>query len=162
LIVLTGGEPLRQPIGKFIERALDSSWRVQIETAGTVWPESMYSDSVQRRLHEGSLVLVCSPKTGRVHAQIERWCRHFKYITCAADDGPITAVRESTQTRGLRAKLYVPFNDATIWLQPRMDYTPTGAVDTVATEANTQQAVRLCMRYGYRLSLQTHKLLGVE
>jgi organic radical activating enzyme len=36
LIVLTGGEPLRQPIGKFIERALDSSWRVQIETAGTV------------------------------------------------------------------------------------------------------------------------------
>ena len=58
LVVITGGEPFRQDITELINRLLEFSHEVQIETNGTLWRKSM---SNIRPNH--SLQIVCSPKT---------------------------------------------------------------------------------------------------
>ena len=59
--------------------------------------------------------------------------------------------------------------EGTIWVQPCEEYIDMApneqhtdlAPDPVRTQQNVQHAVQLCMRYGYRLSLQLHKILGL-
>jgi 7-carboxy-7-deazaguanine synthase len=60
LIVLTGGEPLRQNIVPLIDRLLARGLRVQIETNGTLWLD-LPADP--------RLTVVCSPKTPRLDAR---------------------------------------------------------------------------------------------
>ena len=51
-----------------------------------------------------------------------------------------------------------------IWLQPREEYINSGGTvvpDPVATKANMELAAHIAMTFGYRLTLQTHKILGL-
>lgn len=161
LIVVTGGEPLRQNVVPFFERLLCAGWTVQVETAGTV-----FSAQLRELCREPptpimgfGLHFVCSPKTGKVSPRIEEVCTNWKYIISATthldvEDGlPI----ESTQVKGLRQPLYRPAagNVHTVWVQPMDEQ------DAEKNKANLAECVRLSMKYGYRLSLQTHKIAGV-
>lgn len=159
LIVLTGGEPLRQNLVPFLE-ALNSYIEVQIETAGTIWVPGL------ERFVQGPLpdvTLVCSPKTGKVDPMIEKHCGHYKYIVSAqmpmnwAKGVPFnwTQSRPTLSSEG-KAPLYFPPDPAcAIWLQPCDEQDPA------LNASNRDLCASLVMKHGYRLSLQQHKILNL-
>ena len=166
-VVLTGGEPLRQNVVGLIRHLLNTGTEVvQIETAGTLWqPLSLEQDEVEDEfgalISEGRVVLVCSPKTPKIHPKIATYCEHWKYIIRAdeidEDDGlPNCGTQVGNQ--GLLQRIYraEKNNRNKVWLSPCDDY------DAVKNKANRDLARDLCLRHGYRLSLQVHKLVGVE
>lgn len=163
LVVLTGGEPLRQAVTPFIQRLMAGGHvkLVQIETAGTLFPPDFHHVFDQPRdALRGTrcfVQLVCSPKTPKINEQIAERCYHFKYVVKAGEpfsptDGlPIW----STQKAGEPARLCRPPRDVVVWVSPCDEY------DAAKNAANLKHAVDLCMRYGYRLSLQQHKLIDM-
>lgn len=150
LIVITGGEPMRQNIWKFVRLAIaDEDFEVQIETNGTLDPR-MELRAV------ADLHIVCSPKSPKIHESIMANACALKYVVEAGkvspDDGlptsvlgePCMVARPGTQFLG---KIYI---------------SPADEQDPVKNKANIDEAVRSCMNHGYYLSLQTHKYIGVE
>lgn len=195
LVVLTGGEPLRQPIVPLVEQLNELGFRVQIETAGTlsypgIAPLFLPPDPVQAASARNGNSIVCSPKTPKVHPDIAFSASAFKYILSYGDISPDDGLpMRSAQDPGREAPPYRPpshFPRHRIFVQPceaykRVDATkvlirgqpdragdpqsPCGALawvrDDDATALNVKASVEVCMRYGYRLSLQTHKLVGL-
>jgi organic radical activating enzyme len=161
LVVLTGGEPMRQPIAPLIHRLQLQGYMVQIETAGTIWHPSFFDHDLVEA--EGMLTWVCSPKTGTVNPRVVEVCHDYKYIVGANDCDPTDGLPcYSTQEPGRQTSLYRPDRrHACIWVQPRAEYA-RGKLDPIATKLNTDHAVRLSLQYGYRLSLQTHRMLGLD
>lgn len=167
LVVLTGGEPLLQQVIPLICALYNLYYRTQIETAGTVCPSDVildgrgptcFADIVDDCFCE----IVCSPKTGFIAPDIERLCLDYKYIIrvghVSQEDGLPDA---STQhVKLLPQKLYRPKDrdgeKPTIWVQPCDEH------DDEKTAANTRLCVQLALKHGYRVSLQQHKILGVE
>jgi organic radical activating enzyme len=134
MVVLTGGEPFRQNIVPLIV-ALSISWRVQIETNGSLpffGPVSKVS-------------VICSPKTSKLGAGMAERVDALKYVGKAGmldpDDGlPI----------GLARVPGVP-----VFLQP-MD-----EGNEANNRANLEAVIDSCLEHGYRLSIQLHKLVGM-
>jgi 7-carboxy-7-deazaguanine synthase len=167
LIVLTGGEPLRQNILPLISALSAEGFYVQIETAGTLWVPGL-EYFVRQRIVE----IVCSPKTPHVHPRIEEQCWHYKYIVSASEardavDGlPLASTQQRARNDGtdaldIRKPLYRPHPGATIWVQPCEEYDGTFP-NKKRTDANLKLCADLAMRHGYRLSLQLHKILGLR
>ncbi len=135
LVVITGGEPLRQNIAPFCAALIVAGFQVQIETNGTLWREL-----------PPEVNIVCSPKPGPMgyaplRPDLLARTNALKYIVSASD--PRHGAVPETQA--------VP-----IYVQP-MD-----VQDTAENARNLAHAVALCESHGYRLSLQTHKLLGIR
>lgn len=138
LIVLTGGEPFRQPIERLCKALLEQSFLVQIETNGTLF-----------RPVDPRVDIICSPKapTGRyfpIREDLLDRITAFKFIISAHRD-PYGDVPDVGQIK----------SQTPVYLQP-MD-----EMDASMNEANQALALTLAMRYGYRLSLQTHKIVGI-
>lgn len=75
LIVITGGEPFRQPINLLCEKLLALGFRVQIETNGT-----LYRDIPQ------DVEIICSPKAlGTIRPDLHERVTAFKFIISAAN-----------------------------------------------------------------------------
>ena len=138
LVVITGGEPLRQNIAPLCEALLAKGLRVQIETNGTLW-----------RTLPAAVNVVCSPKVtdGKYHplrpdllARVDA----LKFIV-SADEGEYHAVGEVGQ-----AGTAIP-----VYVQPMDEYDPA------RNAKNMAHALALAQTHGYRLSLQTHKMLGI-
>lgn len=158
MVVMTGGEPLRQNIVFLMHQILDAGVElIQIETAGTIWQVGL-DDLIKT----GRVVLVCSPKTPGIHPSIAVYCNHWKYIIQAGklsqvDGLPVEGVQP--KTKGLPQNIYRPNLTAphnVIWVSPCDEQ------DQTLNFMNRQAAVDACMKHDYRLSLQTHKILGVE
>lgn len=174
LVVLTGGEPLRQQVIPLLVSLSREGYHVQIETAGTLWPEPAIIEEhaiprepvpLGQLIDAGLVDLVCSPKTPRIHPEIITHCGHYKYI-CDAADGVLSATGLpvlSTQTPGEVAPPWRPAQGsrATIWLQPCAKYHPDESEDVYATKNNMLLAATMAQKHGYRLSLQLHKILGL-
>lgn len=156
LVVITGGEPLRQNITYLCELLLQSGTElIQIETAGTVWQPGL-----ERMIDAGRLVIVCSPKTPGINPFIARFCHHWKYIIregeLSPDDG-LPSAGTQPGNFGKPMKLYRPTTPRdVIWVSPCDDH------DEQQNERNRMLVKEVALRYGYRVSLQTHKILGVE
>lgn len=167
LVVITGGEPFRQNIIPLIDQLTREDFRVQIETAGTLWV-----DGIDEYIRNDDLTIVCSPKTPQLHDMIEAWCRDYKYIVSAAEprashDGLPLAL---TQTKGPRQSFQGievnaaikpiarphPDSGSQVWLQP------CDEGSEVLNARNRELCVKLAMKHGYRISLQTHKILNIE
>ena len=138
LVVITGGEPLRQEIAPLCQALLDNGMRVQIETNGTLW----------RPLPEG-IHIICSPKMsgGAYHplrpdllARVDA----LKFIISA--DHPEYKDVGAVGQAGTKIPVYVQ---------------PMDVQDAARNVANQQRALMLAQTHGYRLSLQTHKMLGI-
>lgn len=176
LIVLTGGEPFRQNIVPFIMIAAVNGMHVQIETAGTLWLRE-----IEPYIQRGNVTIVCSPKTGKVHEMISHYCSNWKYLIKSGEVNQIDGLPDfSTQEEGKRQPLYRPERSTdTVWLQPceeynvakghinligsKVDQVITGSVrDDVRSSKNVDLCVRLVMMHGFRISLQLHKILGLE
>ena len=139
LVVITGGEPFRQNIAPLCERLLAEGFEVQIETNGTLWRE------VPTGVH-----IICSPKmsNGQYHPlrpDLLARVNALKFIV-SADHAEYRAVAEVGQTA-----LDVP-----VYVQPMDEYDPA------KNTANLAYTAELAQRNGYRLSLQLHKIVGIE
>lgn len=173
LVVLTGGEPFRQDIRPLVAALVGHGYHVQIETAGTLWLPGL--EQLLRSKHEDvtvpGLSIVVSPKTGKVQPEIELFAIAWKYIVKAGEVDPedglpnvSTQIQNSPQSRHFIARPPAGFPREKIFIQPCYEYHQAGfqAPNLVFNRLNTTAAAEICMKHGYRLSLQQHKIAGLE
>lgn len=155
LVVITGGEPLLQNIVPFVKHMNSLGMSCSIETAGAAWVPELHTVFDPMRSIGGNLI-VCSPKTPKIHPQIERLVGAWKYVVRENEGDEHGLPSMSTQHEGRAAAVFRPIHPVCdIWVSP-MD---EGQGDQNA--ANREWARDLCLKHGYRLSLQVHKLVGV-
>lgn len=163
LVVITGGEPLRQNLSLLIECILSSSRShvkyVQIETNGTLCPEWFMK---QVPYFGGELVTVISPK-GQIHPD---WSRvpqsniHWKYVVHCRSD--IDKNGLPVHTLGRSAKLSPPISMDNAVDEGRVFIQPADEHDESLNVANRNRAVKLCMLHGFRLCLQIQKIIALS
>lgn len=155
LVVVTGGEPfLQHATMRLLELLLDEGRKVQVETNGTTLPPGQSS-----RLYvcwQRGLMIVVSPKTSNVTSVFAELAAAYKYVARSGDlmeDGlPATAL-DNRIKRGILAR---PDAFHTVYLQPADEGDPT------VNKANLDAVVASCMRHGYLLGVQVHKIIGVQ
>jgi 7-carboxy-7-deazaguanine synthase len=151
LLVITGGEPLRQRnIVKLVDYLLDRGFKVQIETNGTTFRSLPFDHP--------DFTIVCSPKTGKINALLTEYIGYYKYVLTAGDidyrDGlPLHALGHPAYKRVARPRANI--DRARVYVQPS---------DTQDPEVNAkslQEAIKSCRDFGYTLCLQTHKIINL-
>ena len=171
LLVITGGEPMRQNISPFVRAAQRSFEMIQVETAGIHYPPNfpgfphLGSEVPLLRSDDppvpGEVSIVVSPKTGKLHPFIEENYLALKYIVGSDDllDARNGLPRQAVSQRGElpSGTLYHPRpgDQRAVFLQPRDDQ------DAEKNRANRNLCVHLAMHFGYFVSIQQHKLLNL-
>lgn len=145
LVVITGGEPFRQNIAPLVRLLSHEGFKVQIETNGTLYPKGDFP-------YYANIYIICSPK-GIVPEPIRPYINALKYIV---EDGlmergfPTRVLGRSNQVQlpweGFRGEIYLQ---------------PADCEDKEQAHRNMKTAAILCLKHGHRLSLQTHKILGL-
>ena len=158
IVVITGGEPMRQRLGPLVNLLHAHGYKhVQIETAGNSWEAEL-----EHWLDLDFLTVVCSPKTAHVHKSVQLFCHHWKYVVKHDSVGSDGLPRIPTQANAMLPPWNVnQFKPAwtqtdTVWISPCDDH------EIAQTNLNVNTAVRVCLEQGYRLSLQTHKIVDVR
>jgi organic radical activating enzyme len=167
LIIITGGEPTIQPnLAKFVLQMLDDDWTVQIETNGT------HLTSFVEKLFEISndvpnLYVVISPKAskngyGKVFRDVDNIPNWIKLCLKFVVDNDSESVQHELPDW---VELWHQQYDIPVFISPMTIYKKpyTGEIasawdgdliDQPRTRANHKYAAGLCMKHGYRLSLQ--------
>jgi organic radical activating enzyme len=139
LIVITGGEPTRQPIEALTIKLIEADYKVQIETNGMLY----------RDLPE-EVEIICSPKVsnGEYHP-----IRHDVLSRVDALKFIISQHVNGYQTVGDvgQSEHSIP-----IYIQPMDEF------DDAINKSNCDYCVHLAKEHGYKLSLQTHKILDID
>jgi len=151
LIIITGGEPLLQPkSADLINFLLDKGFVVQIETAGTHFPNGL-------NVGHPNLTIICSPKTGKLNQELEKHISHYKYIISSRNVSDVDGL-PIIYTNNSKVRVSRPSKDftGTIYISPMDEY------DKKLDKRNLQLVTKIAMQYGYTISLQTHKILNVE
>jgi 7-carboxy-7-deazaguanine synthase len=159
LVVLTGGEPMRQDLSLLVPALVREGFRVQIETAGTLWQPDLLLHTAFGPVG-GRLTFVCSPKTPRINPHLVQVCDHYKYILetgrVSHEDGlPLGGTQPGNLAIAQVLARPPTRSGVTVWVAP------CDAHDERKNKENMALAVGVAMRYNYRLSLQTHKILGL-
>ncbi len=168
LVVLTGGEPLRQNLAPLVQLMrsmtvpgygeggrMPRPWRFQVETAGTFWQDWLASSDV---------TIVVSPKTPKVHPMIRLHARAWKYV--------ISNWRRVSDVDGLPASHPQPSFSQLLgmarppdWIRRNQVYLSPcdegGGLNERATDGNRRTVVALAKRFGYVAGEQLHKLWNV-
>jgi 7-carboxy-7-deazaguanine synthase len=149
VVVITGGEPFRQNIAPLVRTLVSKGYRVQIETNGTLHVEDMPWDSI---------TIVCSPKAGKIHPRLLPHIDAYKYVlhkdSVDKTDGlPIKALFHGAAPRVARPPAG---NTKPVYLQP-MD-----CKNEAENHLNMCAVTESCLRYGYILQLQVHKIINME
>ncbi len=152
LVVITGGEPLRQQLAGLFTAlwSFDSDLRIQVETAGTYW---------QDILRDPRVTIVVSPKTPRVHPTIAEHADAYKYVIQGDEFDPVDGLPLlSTQIQGQGARLARPHPRVAVYLSPCDE----GADNPIQTAANHKRVAELSMAHGYRAGVQLHKVFDLR
>lgn len=159
LIVITGGEPFRQNILELIAKLHSHEFIVQVETNGVLSPfHCDESEEFSRFLLAGNLykaTVVCSPKTSKISKEMVRFIDAYKYIISAGKTS-----KKDGLPRGSLGYDVIPFRPPDdfpkhmIYVQPCMDENYQDNLEHTVDD--------IVMQFGYTLSLQTHKIIGVE
>lgn len=154
LVVITGGEPFRQNLTQAVEKLLSAGFQVQIETNGTIHDPDFCYDKVE---------IVVSPKTG-----INPYYRtlpnvSFKYVGRESELSPYDGLPTQALLTSSAFQLPRPWAD----LKPsevadRVYLQPMDEGDAEKNQANLKACAESCMRYGYKLSVQLHKIVGLK
>lgn len=145
LVVITGGEPFRQPLHMLTKELLDAGYMVQIETNGTSY----------QALDFDRIVVMCSPKTTRLNSSLLPHISGFKYVLHAdaiAEDG------YPKQALGMKSPPARPPKnfDGGVYMQPY------DSGDAEENKRHTAAALDSSFKTGATLCLQLHKLLNLE
>lgn len=139
LVVITGGEPMRQPIELLCQKLLKQDFKVQIETNGTLY-----------RSLPDKVSIICSPKAGK---------------------NGYSKIREDLLPKISAVKFIIAKNILEYSLIPEIGQTaynipvfvqPMDQNDQKLNKENNELAVKLALESGARLSIQTHKFIGIE
>lgn len=138
LVVITGGEPLRQPIELLCKKLLRLKFEVQIETNGT-----LFRDLPKK------VKIICSPKSVngkyyKIRPDLLSRITAFKFLLSKTNKNYSEIPSEYEKT-GIE-----------IYAQPIDEY------DKKKNSENLKYAMKLCETKGYRLSLQIHKILQIR
>ncbi len=136
IVVITGGEPLRQNCLPLVSNLFGLGLVVQIETNGT-----LYLNGIEEAL------LVCSPKTPKVNQILAPHVDAWKYVLSSENVDP---------KDGLPIGIARPVGPGDVYVQPMDEY------DHYKNRENMLVAVNSCLTHGYRLSLQLHKIVGLD
>jgi len=148
LIVITGGEPFRQNIKPLVLALLEQKLRVQIETNGTLWVDLP---------EDPRLTIVCSPKTAHLNAEMVPRISAYKYVLTDQQGDPEDGLPiVSTQKAGQSVKIARPQGKIPVYVMPLDQH------DEDANRRNRQYCVDIAKKFGYRLTLQTHKILAID
>lgn len=139
LVVITGGEPMRQPIELLCQKLIEQNFKVQIETNGTLY-----------RSLPDEISIICSPKAGKsgyskIREDLLPKISAIKFIVAK------NILEYSNISEIGQASYNIP-----VFIQP-MDQN-----DQRLNNENNELAVKLALESGFRLSVQTHKFLGIE
>ncbi|CAK6552302.1 MAG: 7-carboxy-7-deazaguanine synthase [Candidatus Midichloria mitochondrii] len=139
LVVLTGGEPFRQPISLLCEKLVNEGFKIQIETNGLLY----------RNIPE-EVEVICSPKnTGNGYQQIRKdLLGHVKAIKFL-----ISASNNLYQDIGTIGQLNA---DIKVYVQPMDEF------DEKLNAANAILAMQVARKHNAILSMQLHKILRIE
>jgi len=155
LVVITGGEPLLQNIVPLVQRLNRLGFAVSVETAGVAMLPELHTVFDPMRSISGNLI-VCSPKTPKIHKDMERLVGAWKYVVKKGEGNEWGLPSMSTQHQGRAADVFRPVHPVVdIYVQP-MD-----VQDPFSNDDNLQWARDLCLKHGYRLGVQMHKLVDV-
>ena len=134
LIVITGGEPLRQPIEKLCSLLIARKFKVQIETNGTIirkLPTDIY--------------IVCSPKLTNGQYYIKKtlidFADCFKFLL--DPKGAYNFVPKLATNKPIYVQAIDSYNKKQNLL-------------------NQKFTMKLALKHGYIYSLQQHKILNIE
>ena len=164
LVVITGGEPFRQAIGRLVRRLDEEGYKTQIETNGTLGFAFDYDH------HDWPADIVVSPKAGKVHRDLLRHITAYKYVLdsdhISEDDGLPTSVlgmpaAPARPHLGFEGEVYVQPADEPRERNPLHEfrgYEP----ENEKNDKNLAATIKSAMKYGYRLCIQTHKVVGLE
>lgn len=134
LIVITGGEPLRQPIEKFCSKLLELGFKVQIETNGTI------ARKLPPEVH-----IVCSPKITNkkynISENLIKYADSFKFLLSSEGDYKLVPKLECSKP---------------IYVQPIDSYNQQQNL------LNQKYTMKVALKYGYIYSIQQHKILNIE
>jgi organic radical activating enzyme len=138
LVVVTGGEPLRQPIEKLCHALLEAGYRVQIETNGTLYREL-----------DTRVEVVCSPKNTNgsykpLRPDVLTRTDALKFII-AKNNSSYDHVPELGQKE----------NTIPVYVQPMDEQ------DVEKNKENHAYAKQLAEMQGYHFSIQMHKVLNI-
>ena len=164
LVVITGGEPFRQNVQPFVVALVAEGYRVQIETNGTLAPFlrdrglGVFSYLCSHNFNDyARCFIVCSPKAGKVNAELAPLISAYKYVMnaglVAADGLPVLALDHTASPhvarphRGFKGPVY---------LQPCDDKDPE------LNGANLSACIASVLKHGYILQLQVHKIIDLE
>lgn len=159
LVVISGGEPFRQDITELCAELLDAGHYVQIETNGTLPPPCSFFNDLcsQDPNRRDSVFIVCSPKTGKINAELQPLIGAYKYVV---RDGDAQADGLPHSALGLTSGSIVarPPEGFTgpIYIQPEDSQDPEQNI------CNRRCAVESTMQHGHVLQLQVHKLIEVQ
>lgn len=148
LVVITGGEPLRQDIGPFLTFLFnnDPQIHIQIETNGTLYRDDIPWFAL-------NLSVVCSPKGGSINSQLIPHIMAYKYALEAGKVDPEDGLPLSHLGNNLKVARPPEKNNRTVYVQP-MD--GSGAEGNCY---NLQACVDSCKKFGHRVGIQLHKFL---
>lgn len=155
LVVLTGGEPTRQPIAPLVRAiAKDLFMRVQIESNGVL----PLPHDVLEMVDQDLVDYVVSPKTSRIH-ETTRQATAFKYVIDHASinqlDGlPLHALGHKAAPHIARPHPEFPTR--------RIYVNPMDAQDPALNQLNLMACRDSALRHGYTCGVQLHKLLNLE
>ncbi len=139
LVVITGGEPMLQPIEKICRKLIKLNYEIQIETNGTI----------MKKIPK-AVKIICSPKN-----------LHGKYFNIRPDLlVKINAFKFLVSASNLNYSSIPKFvennSNIAVFVQPIDEY------DVIKNQANLDLALRLCEENGYFISLQIHKILNIR
>jgi 7-carboxy-7-deazaguanine synthase len=145
LVVLTGGEPFRQSIGELTHLLYAEGYKVQVETNGTIY---------RKEFPYNLASVICSPKTPTIQSELAPWITAYKYVLEADhidqwDGLPTIALGGVRPAR--------PLN----WMVP-VYVQPCDERDPETNKRNLDAALKTCIKHGYRLAVQLHKIIGLE
>ena len=145
-IVITGGEPFRQNFVPLASHLMSLGFTIEIETAGTLWIDTF--QYIAKNCH-----VTVSPKTPKINPMIETVASAYKFIVGESNCPSGNCLVPLTMNG---KELPMPEFRQPIFIQP-MD-----SDSQVVRRRNIEAAVNLVKQTGWRLSVQTHKMLGIE
>lgn len=153
LVVLTGGEPLRQNLKPFVKALVPQGYLVQIETNGTLFDERLFAEGGFGS--DLDVTVVCSPKAPKVHPGLLSHIAAYKYVLDADHVDPEDGLPSDVLGTGVAPARCHPNYSGPVFLQP------ADHQDPIINQRNLDAAVQSCLKYGYRLSVQIHKIIGL-
>ena len=153
LVVVTGGEPMRQNLSVLVKGLQDKGHTVQVETAGTLWQDLP------------GVFFVVSPKTPVVHprflspdAQLIAWKYVLRHGEIFASDGLPSTNPQPSKADAPVARPPAHIRGFQTYLQPCDE----GPKERLKNDLNLNAVRESTLMYGHTATVQLHKLLDVE